>query len=365
MPFKIVTDHASLKWLMGQKDLSGRLARWSLKLQGFDFEIEHRKGSANIVPDALSRAFVEELSTVVENDGNIDFSSTEFNSDRYNALKENVVENQDRLPDIKIIDQHVFKRSNGCLEKEAPVWKLWLPEGLQEKAVSAAHDPPLSGHRGYQKTLERVRSLFYWPKMANDVRIYVASCSTCKETKAPSTTLRPPMGNQIIVERPWQHICIDLLGPYPRSKTGNVSLFIVLDKYSKFVLLKPLRKANSDRINQYIKTEVFHTFGVPETILSDNGVQFRSKSFKTLLARYGVSHMRTATHSPQANRSERFCLRFGLTLAMTNGIGTKTLVVFQLPSVAQFMRQHRFRHTILYLVAKWSNMVQHTESFES
>lgn len=53
--FKVVTDHASLKWLMGQKDLSGRLARWSLKLQGFHFSIEHRKGKFNIVPDALSR----------------------------------------------------------------------------------------------------------------------------------------------------------------------------------------------------------------------------------------------------------------------------------------------------------------------
>ena len=57
-----MTDHASLKWLMNQKDLSGRLARWSLKLQAFDFEIEYRKGSANIVPDVLSRMHAEEIS---------------------------------------------------------------------------------------------------------------------------------------------------------------------------------------------------------------------------------------------------------------------------------------------------------------
>ncbi|KAH8357348.1 hypothetical protein KR084_003042 [Drosophila pseudotakahashii] len=44
---------------MSQKDLSGRLARWSLKLQAFDFTIEHRKGALNVIPDALSRVRIE------------------------------------------------------------------------------------------------------------------------------------------------------------------------------------------------------------------------------------------------------------------------------------------------------------------
>jgi len=39
--FTIITDHASLKWLMSQTDLHSRLARWALKLQAFNFKIEH------------------------------------------------------------------------------------------------------------------------------------------------------------------------------------------------------------------------------------------------------------------------------------------------------------------------------------
>lgn len=38
---------------------------------------------------------------------------------------------------------------------------------------------------------------------------------------------------------------------------------------------------------------------------SDNGVQFVSKEFKALTTRYGVSHIRTASHSPQTYASER------------------------------------------------------------
>ncbi|KAH8280195.1 hypothetical protein KR054_000804, partial [Drosophila jambulina] len=41
--------------------LSGGLARWSLQLQGFNFTIEHRKGSESVVAEALSRC-VEEIS---------------------------------------------------------------------------------------------------------------------------------------------------------------------------------------------------------------------------------------------------------------------------------------------------------------
>lgn len=57
--FEIITDHASLKWLMNQTDLHGRLARWALKLQGFNFKTCHRKGIQNVVPDTLSRMYSE------------------------------------------------------------------------------------------------------------------------------------------------------------------------------------------------------------------------------------------------------------------------------------------------------------------
>ena len=51
----IFTDHSSLKWLMSRPNPSGRLARWSLRLQDFDFTIVHKPGERNKVPDALSR----------------------------------------------------------------------------------------------------------------------------------------------------------------------------------------------------------------------------------------------------------------------------------------------------------------------
>lgn len=305
MEFKIITDHASLKWLMGQKDLSGRLARWSLKLQCFNFSIEHRKGSVNIVPDALSRVHMEELSTHAMA---IDLNSPEFRSAEYQSLIEKVESNRDRLPDVSVIDGKVYFRpkvSGNQTVSDRSDWKLWVPIVLTNDLIARAHNPPLAAHGGISKTLDRLKQSFYWPKMASDVHAFVTKCDVCKETKAPNVTLRPLMGQQIEVGTPWQRLYIDLLGPYPRSKSGNVSLLIVLDQFSKFVLLKPLRKADASSIVRFIESEVFHMFGVAESVLTDNGVQFVSKEFGSFLEKNGVNHIKTATHSPQVNASER------------------------------------------------------------
>jgi hypothetical protein len=67
--FTIVTDHAALKWLMTRVNPAGRLHRWSLTLQEYDFEIVYRPGSTNAVADALSRAPAAVLTAVGPRNG--------------------------------------------------------------------------------------------------------------------------------------------------------------------------------------------------------------------------------------------------------------------------------------------------------
>jgi hypothetical protein len=54
--FTVFTDHSSLQWLLQSKEeKQGRLARWALSLQQFDFEIVHVPGTKSRAADALSR----------------------------------------------------------------------------------------------------------------------------------------------------------------------------------------------------------------------------------------------------------------------------------------------------------------------
>jgi len=55
--FTLETDHSAILWLKKMKDPSGKLARWLLELQQYDYDVTHRPGTSVImkVPDALSR----------------------------------------------------------------------------------------------------------------------------------------------------------------------------------------------------------------------------------------------------------------------------------------------------------------------
>lgn len=55
--FTVLTDHASLKWLHSQLDLTCRQVRWVEYLSRFNFKVEYIPGESNRVADALSHRY--------------------------------------------------------------------------------------------------------------------------------------------------------------------------------------------------------------------------------------------------------------------------------------------------------------------
>ena len=64
-PFVIEMDHKALEFLSTANHTNGRLARWAMRLEPFDFKIQYRAGNLNANADALSRLFEEDISSSI------------------------------------------------------------------------------------------------------------------------------------------------------------------------------------------------------------------------------------------------------------------------------------------------------------
>lgn len=98
---------------------------------------------------------------------------------------------------------------------------------------------------------------------------------------------------------------MDFLGPYPRSKHGNVWLLVVTDFFSKFVMVQCMKSATAAGVCAFTEGNIFTLFGAPSICITDNAKVFHSNQFKKLLDRYGVTHWNLSVYHPSPNPTER------------------------------------------------------------
>ena len=67
-PFIFYTDHQALKYLVNKPLHHGRICRWLLLFQEFEFEVVVRPGKLNVGPDHLSRIDTGEEPTGIDDD---------------------------------------------------------------------------------------------------------------------------------------------------------------------------------------------------------------------------------------------------------------------------------------------------------
>lgn len=305
--FTVITDHSSLLWLHNIKDPTGRLARWALRLQPYDYTIVHRKGREHVVPDFLSRSVPEKVGAIEIPHVVDTFPQT---TDRwYLNMLAKVENNPEKYRPWRVNNGLVYKYVR-CdipeLSAEENYWKLVVPKDKRKIILEENHDQPKSGHLGVYKTFWRLRRLFTWPSMRADVARYVRNCTTCAQHKPEQKRPAGLMGSRPEIQRPWQMVSLDFMGPFPRSKSGFSYLLVICDYFSKYVLLFPLRSAKARYLVSYVNNHLFSHFGVPEFLICDNGQQMRSKDFQNLCNQHGVKICYTANYLPRADPAERY-----------------------------------------------------------
>jgi len=138
-----------------------------VRLQQFVYNVIHRKGSEHQAPDTLSRSPL-----AYDGEGVDLIEVVEESPDKgYNTMVVQVKSKPESYPAWKA-GRQLFKAVK--INKEEINWTRVIPRDLRPKVLVECHDHPFAGHLGEQKTFNRVRQRYYWPKMRVDVKNYVS-----------------------------------------------------------------------------------------------------------------------------------------------------------------------------------------------
>lgn len=289
--FTVVTDHSSLRWLQNLKEPHGNLARWAVRLQAFDIEFEHRPGKQMAAPDALSRA----IDIIVIN------KDATTNDKWYQKIRQ--LAKDGRVDRYKYENGYVYRRGKYDTHAGDRLWTMCVPRELVAEVLREKHD--LASHMGFWKTLKAIQSSYYWQDMHKDIYQYVTQCEVCRTCKQTNERTQAEGGRYRDPGQPGRMLSIDIIGPLPPSKGKRHQFAVIcIDVFSRYAFARSFSRATAENICEFLERDVLYHFHAPEVLISDNGQQFKSKTFQQLLQKYRIHHHRTPNYHAQANPVE-------------------------------------------------------------
>ncbi|KAK3085547.1 hypothetical protein FSP39_005150 [Pinctada imbricata] len=187
------------------------------------------------------------------------------------------------------------------------VHQIVVPVAYRGDIMSLAHDTPMAGHLGVNKTYNRILSHFYWPKLRKDVSEFCKSCHSCQMVGKPNQVIPPaPLQPIPAFEEPFSRVLVDCVGPLPRTRSGNQYLLTIMCTSTRFPEAIPLRNIKAKTIVKAL-TKFFSFVGAPKAIQSDQGSNFMSGLFQQVMHELGIRQYKSSAYHPESQGAlERF-----------------------------------------------------------
>uniref|UniRef100_A0A8C2FEK8 Integrase catalytic domain-containing protein n=1 Tax=Cyprinus carpio TaxID=7962 RepID=A0A8C2FEK8_CYPCA len=135
--------------------------------------------------------------------------------------------------------------------------------------------------------------------MSRDIQKFCAECVSCQSCASTTPHERAPL-QSIHAERPFQRIAADIT-ELPVTSLGNRYVLVVMDYFTRFVNLYPLKDQRATTVAQCIFEDYIKQHGVPEIIHTDQGRQFESDLIKHLCRQLGIEKTRTSPYHAQCD----------------------------------------------------------------
>lgn len=389
--FRIFSDHKPLQWIFSLKEPSGKLLRWRLKLEQYDYTINYKNGALNTNADALSRIQlnVNEVQKIDEIEDlrqacfreydlasapdsvavNVDNEEGSANTEHSNAEGNdtatipitdqpvNLAKRQifislvEQAPEpTKIITLHGTKKrlicqlsdnnfdedlvnfvreyvtpglryylyfENNIYERFVTAFMIYFKTSeikfikCTSKLVDVVDDSEKNeiienyhlgktNHRGITETTWKIKNIYYWPNLIQTITDYINKCEVCLKVKYERKPLNLKLNITPTPAKPFQTIHID-------SITLDSTKFLTLiDSFSKFAQAYKLESSQGISVcNALIR--FFSHYGIPQLIISDNGLEFNNSVVRDLLETHKIEiHFISSQHPESNGQIERF-----------------------------------------------------------
>ncbi|PHT84835.1 hypothetical protein T459_13278 [Capsicum annuum] len=295
--FIVKTDNVATSYFQSQKKLSPKQARWQDFLAEFDYSLEYKPGKANVVADALSRKVV--LSALL--------STTSC------GVLDTIKEGMEHDPVAKqLLDLARKGKTQKFWEEDGLLYttgrRVYVPrwKNLRRLLIKEGHDTTWAGHPGQKRTMALLEAAYYWPRMRDDIEVYVRTCLVCQqdkvEHKAPGGLLEPLP----TAEKPWDSVTMDFITCLPNSE-GCGTIMVVVDRFSKYATFSAATSnCKAKEAARLFLKDVVKLWGVPRHIISDRDPRFTGAFWKELFSLLGSElHFSTSFHPQTDGQTER------------------------------------------------------------
>jgi hypothetical protein len=295
LPFTIATDQRSLIHLGEQTLTDGVQHKAFVKLLGLQYQIMYKKGLDNKGADAMSRkTFHSEICAISAPKPRwLDIITEGYMQDT--STKQLLTELS-----ISGSNDKGFSLHNGLIRYKGRIW-LGNHTDAHQAILLALHDSGIGGHSGISATYSKIKALFAWPRMKQDITDYVNKCQVCQQAKSEHSKLPGLLHPLPVPTEVWQIVSLDFIEGLPKSNKFD-TILVVIDKFTKYAHFIPLSHPyTAISIAHLYFSNIYKLHGLPQILISHRDRIFTSSFWKELFTLSQTTLNMSSSHHPQTD----------------------------------------------------------------
>jgi hypothetical protein len=243
-------------------------------------------------------------------------SSTSFTrhpsrSRHHRPLTQRIIDylSEQKVPSDKNLAEQLIRHAKSYVLVGDKLYRRGASSGVLMKCVPRQEGKDIlkeihkgvCGNHASSRTLvsKAFRRDFYWPTSLGDAEQLVRRCQGCQYFAKQQHVLAYKL---ITIPPTWPFACwgLDMIGPLPTALGGFNRVLVAIDKFTKWIEVKPVTCPKADRVLDFLD-ELVHHYGLPHHIITDLGSNFNNHQFWEYCENSGIDVRYVSVAHPWAN----------------------------------------------------------------